>query len=408
MKKYLVFIDSSEGELDWISPFVKYESKKGAEFYFYLDRLGRDYEEKSSILKKYGFDSSNLINGDEIFDPFDIFIYKVVNKLSYIYSGRSKLSRIFPTDKKRNDFFHFLLRPYFFLKKPNQSNEKEVFDGIFRDYNMTSSLALSYYLNINKKANVIVYPHAVGIQPKNENRVPPFKIKCDLWLENTKRSLHAKEVYEKEFFVSGPPALSNAIDNPLFDSESKNVLVLTRNWMEQYGYNFEDALVLFDKLLENLSHLGFKAIIKHHPRDESLERWRDIQSKYDHIEEFKGSLSDFDISLRVCLTLFSTAGIYVLAKGVPVIDFSPYKKLSEFNVTLPFHFASKDTEVVTHELPSLGIYKQEQNLEEIVNIVSDGLKLAHMSASQQKILYSNFPSRANQVISSKLKEIRNR
>ncbi|WP_435980162.1 polysialyltransferase family glycosyltransferase [Psychrobacter sp. DM4] len=405
MKNFLVYINNSEGELDWIAPFVLYEVMRGIKFSFYLDNVGNDHTEKSEILEKYGLDSNNLINNDILFDRFDTFFYKVVNKLSYIASGNNKFNYTFPGSKRRNDFFYFLLRPYLFIKKSCYRKKIEEFDVIFRDYNLKPSLALSYYLSTNKDACVVVYPHAIGIQPNTNNRLPPVKVKCDLWLENTELSLHAKDVYKKEFFVSGPPALSDARDNSLFKSDSKNILILTRNCNEEYGFNLDDALLSFEQLLNSLSKLGFNIVIKHHPRDINIRRWREIQDKYERIEEFEDSLSNLNIVLRVCLTLFSTAGIYVLAKGVPVIDYSPYKSFSDCKKVLPFHFDSKDLKVVTHQLCSLGIYEQEQSILKIIEIISDKNQLANMSDSQKKKLYTYYPTNANEVISSKLREI---
>ena len=404
MKSFLVYINDSEGELDWIAPFVHYETMRGTKFSFYLDKIGKNYTEKSKVLEKYGLDSNNLIN-NIYFDDMDNFFYKVVNKLSYIASGNNKFNYVFPGNKRCNDFFYFLLRPYFFIKKPCYRKSIEKFDAIFRDYNLKPSLAMSYYLNTNKDALVIVYPHAIGIQADSEDRAPPVIARCNLWLENTELSTYAKGVYKDEFFVSGPPLLSNSKNVSLFCNSSNTVLILTRNCNEEYGFSLEDALLSFEQLLKNLRNLGLKVIVKHHPRDINVRRWREIQNKYDQIEELNDSLSNLKVTLRVCLTLFSTAGIYVLAKGVPIIDYSPYKSISDCKKALPFHFDSKDLKVVTHQLCSLGIYEQEQSIPKIIEIILDKNQLANMSDFQKKKLYTYYPTNANEVISNKLREI---
>ncbi len=401
-KNLLIFINDSLGELDWIAPFIQSEEAKMFNFYIYLNAPGKRYTDKKRIFDTYNLKRENvvLLNSDNSIElslfKFDNIINKVLNRIKkYSYT-------LFVMTRKASD----ILRKVYGRLFKNRSRIK--FDFIFRDYNLKDSFNLSRFEQSNPEAKVIVFPHAISIQKEHDQcpREPLKEVKADLWLENTIHSDIAKssKQYRNIFFASGSPTLGeNYSKVPLFDVTSKNVLILTRICIDEYGFGHEDGLNVFTEILEKLKSLNINAIVKHHPRDTRLGEWRKIQNHFTNVVEYEKSLNEIDIKLKACFTLFSSAPLFVLSRQVPVFEISPYKSCDNYNYQMPFHFC-KNSALLTHDMLDLNLFKRVTDINDIKDEL-EGKNLTSTSIEQFSNCKKIFPGDANKKISKKLESM---
>ena len=399
----LIFINDSLGELDWIAPFIKSEEGDKFIFYIYLNGPGNSYAEKMKILSSYDLKKDNifLLNTKFKLDSYlfklDNFMNKALNKIKIYSYGMFTVFR---------SLLDVLRGSFGVLFKANQAIR---FDFIFRDYNLKDSFVLSRYIKTNIHAKIIIFPHSIGIQKAHIEcpRELVEKVKSDLWLENSRESnlvLGMRE-YQKIFYVTGSPTMGeNYNKESLFDSSSKNILILTRICISDYGFTHSEGLAVFHELLLSFDKLGLRAIIKHHPRDERLNDWKEIQNKFLNTEEYSGSLNDIKVDLKACFSLFSSAPLYVLSRQVPVFEVSPYKKCVDYNRQMPFHFCGKSG-FITHDFLELELYERILDLNNIVNVLEKEY-LQEVSKKQFKRCVEIFPSGANKKIRARLEDMR--
>lgn len=402
MKKILIFIDYSLGELDWIAPFILSKEASTFDFYIYLNAPGNNDKEKKAILTSMGLKQVNVHYANSLLDISPKFIWmdeiinKILDKIKKNFYVLFKYIRIF-TDRVRRFFSNFI-----------KQNKKIKFDIIFRDYNLKESFALSTFLVHNKDAKIVVFPHAVGLQKYNLNCPrESFKyVKADLWLENSNLSdLALKSQYYKNiFYATGAPSFEvNYKKPPLFDKKVKTVLILTRDCGFVYGFSYEDALLVFNEILEIFDYYGFRVLVKHHPRDKQVEQWRNVQAKFSNVSEYTSSLNNISQNLCACFSFFSTAGIFLLSRKVPIFEISPYKKCEQYSYKMPFHFCGKN-DYLSHDLLELGIFKRlKPNDFSAVTLSEDSLEV--MSKQQYAKCQEIFPSGANKKIAEKLESL---
>lgn len=398
MKNILIYINDSLGELDWISPFVKSEEGKNFNFYIFLNGPGKTHQDKIDILREHGLIEENihclnsLSKKDYYFFKLDEFSNRVLGRIK-LYS--IKLFELFRTF---SDFVRFA-GSYLI------NNKKVKFDYIFRDYNLKNSFSLQYYIRLNHKAKIVIFPHAVGLQKEHPDcpREAMRAIHADLWLENSDLSDIAKntKAYKEVFFASGVPAFDiNYNMKSLFDIKIKKVLIITRDCGMAFGFDYEDAYIVFKTLLKELSGMKYEIVIKHHPRDRILQEWRKIQAQYPNIIELEGSLLNINESYSACFTLFSTAPLFLLSRHIPVFEFSPYKNITEYSDRMPMHYKS-NSGLLTHDLLSLGLYKRLDDIDNISTYMTKDY-LSFLSSSQHQKCKEIFPQGANLKISNKL------
>lgn len=397
-KNVLIYINDSLGELDWIAPFLKSSYAKHFNFYIFLNGVGRSYEEKEGILKKYGLKDIKLLNSK--YTRFAFLLDDFLNRVL----GRVKLLsyNLFVFGRYVVDIFRKIVSYLI------PSNGVE-FDFIFRDYNLKDSIYLINYIEKNKNAKVVIFPHAVGLQKFHKEcpREPIKEVKSDLWLENSKESNMAlkSDFYKNKFFASGVPAFDiNYKKVSLFNVDVKRVLVITRDCGLAFGFSYEDAFKSFKIMLDKFVLLGYEVEVKHHPRDTRLSKWREIQQNYKNVKEVDFSLTELEKEYSVCFTLFSTAPLFLLSRSIPVIEFSPYKKYDDYKRSFAMHFRDKEGNL-THDLLFLELFKKIE-LDEIETILEkDSLK--ELSKSQFIRMKQIFPDEANKNIYTKLLELAN-
>lgn len=396
----LIFINDSLGELDWIAPFIASDEACVFNFYIFLYAPGRNIDEKYQILNKYGLERDNvsLLCWNE----------SLLNNLAKVESFLNKaLNRI-----KRYSYTSFELLRYVvdftrLLSSYLLPNTAPKFDFIFRDYNLKDSIPLCRFIQSNRQAKFVIFPHAVGIQrniglcPREELK----KVKADLWLENSVLSDIAKKNYSDVFYVSGAPGISsNYLKLPLFDVNSNNVLLITRACAPEYGFDLNTALVVFEAILESCEACGLSVKVKHHPRDNKIHKWRSIQSKFNNISEVNVSLSEIDDKLKVCLSFFSTAGLFVSSRRVPVFDISPYHSCDDIKMGLPFHYCDNANHL-THDLIEFGMMERVEFISELNKKITNDKVLSDLSENQFEKIKEYFPENANKLIKTKLLEL---
>jgi len=403
-KNILVYINDSLGELDWIAPYMQSEEAQDFCFYIYLNGPGSTYDEKIKILHRYGLgsaDNIHCVNRRTRLEPFlfqvDMFLNRVLGRIKRVSF------RLFEMFRSTIDGLRWLLSRLPLVKS------SIAFDVIFRDYNLKESFALNCFIRHSPQAKIVIYPHAVGLQRKHEMcpREPAKRVQADLWLENSDYSdiMKYDPYYKKIFFASGVPGFDiNYKRASLFNIVSKDVIIITRDCNMVFGFNYEMALNAFDVLLEKLGEQGYTAYIKHHPRDRQLKRWRKVQEKYQHCVELKESLNTLENEYLVCFTLFSTAPLFLLSRGIPVLEFSPYMDYDAYQQNFPMHYKGRRGEM-THDLLSLNIFDHiDIYTNELAEYLEEPL-LKDLAIRQYRECQKVFPSAANQKITTKLYEI---
>lgn len=399
MKNILIYINDSLGELDWIAPFMKSDEAKDFNFYIFLNGPGETYQDKINILNQYGLNQKNITSLNS-HSKKDFYIFKL-DEFSNRVLGRIKLYSFSMFKIMRNIVDRIRWTGSYFLG----SVEIE-FNYIFRDYNLKESFSLQRYLRVNKSAKIIIFPHAVGLQKIHPScrREPLRVVPAHLWLENSNFSDITKETdaYRDVFFASGVPAFDiNYKLKSLFDAQCKKVLIITRDCGMTFGFNYQEAYVVFDTLLNHLEKMDYSVEIKHHPRDRKLKEWQKIQQKYKNIKEAEGSLGDRVEALSACFTLFSTAPLFLLSRGVPIFEFSPYQNYNFYKNELPMHYSDEEG-LLTHDLLSLKLYKRLDNINKVTEYM-DRENLKKLSTSQYRQCQEIFPIGANLNIANKLR-----
>lgn len=386
-RKVLIFIHKSLGELDWIAPFIKSEKTEAITFSIYLHKVGVNKAAKMKILEDYGLNKDNitLIDANSIFKQVFNFFNRQLRKL---------ITRVPNSDI---DYLCSMVA----LKLGWDQN----FDFIFREYQLRESFELSCFLNANENAQVVVFPHSVGLQRVSsgfefEDTRP--KVKAALWLENSELSTRDIGHYRDVFFASGAPGLSDSYTKEsLFSATAKSILINTRNKFKPYGSDRKKALIVFDQVLSFCQKNNLTAYIKHHPRDKRLYEYRDIQDIYPCAVEFDQTLNNINIELRACLSFYSSSGLFLTARQVPVFDITPYMDLDCINLsTLGLHYAGLDGQL-THDYIEIGIQEKLDCLE----LLFESNRLLDISVAQFQALKANFPSNSNYKIVQKLEEL---
>lgn len=383
-KSILVYIDSSLGELHWISPFLisTYTTD------FEIKILTRKDILSDEIVKELNLDKDNIeiLKKDNIFfkNIFSRFFFKQFNSIL------KKSNRSDSTCKYFNK-----LKMIIFNNVKTKVDLKNNFDFIFRDTGFHQSFEISMITSLNPKAKVIAFPHCVNIGKAQKSKVKITKSKCikvDLILENT--TLSKQNIENQKFYISGTPALSK-INESKYNFNSNNVLILTRDIYEPYGCSRSSFLKTFKLVLDFCKKNKLKVYVKHHPRDKQLDDYRIIQKEYTNIVETNKIFNE--TKFRVCLSAYSTAGIYTTAKQIPIFDISPYEK---YSTNLTDHF-SDSSGYYTHDLIELGL----QNKLNRLDIILDKKTLDKYSLNQFNSLKKYFPLNANENIFNKLIEL---
>lgn len=392
MTKILIFIDESWGELDWIVPFILSDEAK--KYNFMIFSKTNMLNEKMIENYKLKHSNINIINSEELFSPYHYFIYRTLPRFV-----QKRLKNITLIDK----FVEFIQNKSY----DNITKSIEIyddFDFIFRDFNLKSSFELEALLSINQKAKVVVFPHAVGIQKTTKGFKDNFEKvdRVDVWLENTSLSTRAIQYYKEEFLASGAPMLSKLYESmPLFNFDIKRVFIITRDGFSDFGCTREAALKRYEEILSFCSKNNFQVYVKHHPRDKKIYRYRDIQKKFDNIIEYEKSLITLNMELTICLSFYSTAGIFFSARKIPVFDITPYDSCE--SKSLPFHYCDDNDGKYTHDLIALNIQEKVPSYD----LLNDSQYLQMLSIKQFESLQHNFPKNANQIIALKLEEVKN-
>jgi len=394
MKNILIYIDTSLGELDWLLPFIKSKQGKIFNFYILLNEFGLkiNASKVKAISKSYNLDEKNI---------YLVNRFTLTAKIASVLIFFLKIFLFIPSFSKKIYEFEGVIK-VLLLKYRSIS-----FDYIFRDAGLDDSLYLNYFVGRNQSSKIIVFPNGVGLMP----RIPGAKqdtfrlVPVDLWLENSEFSDMAKNVkeYAEVFYVSGSPPLDiNYRKKSLYDYKSKRAIVITRNCRMDYGFDYEMAFDALHKILDKLNKGGFSVDIKHHPRQRNLSKWRRIQSKFPNINELTDSLNGISKNYSVCLTLHSSAPIFLLSRGIPVLEFSPYKKFKEYSVDFTYHFENKDG-YLTNLMIDKGLYEKIES--EYLEDYLQKEKLDYLSRKQLEVCKQMFPTDANSKITHKLVEM---
>lgn len=395
-KTVLVFINDSLGELDWIQPFIL-ESQNQYSFSVYLNLPGKTREEKKKIFDNFFKQNSAVIHLDGSLE-FPLFLSwldanfnSVLRRLGYLYFP------IFLVVRRLIDYFRKLVGKFMSLiiKAPE-------FDIIFRDYNLNDSFFLSMMYASNPGSKICIFPHSTAIE-SNSERTPknrPKRIKADIFFENTKLSTHFSKPFKDIFIAVGSPSIEQSVKSPvkIANYSTKSFLFITRNCDPRFfGINYVDCGKVFLETLSWAKENDYKVFVKHHPRDNLLSYWQSLQAEFDNIEEVEYTLNDFSSEIAFGLCFYTSVGLLLTGRSVPIFDISPYKGDPS---RLPFHFKN-DNFAITHELVEYGMYDQFTNFKDFTKSLShDFLRLSAMKHKENLEKY--FPRDTNSIIHKSL------
>jgi len=387
MKKVLVFIHKSLGELDWIAPFIKSVEAEEFSFFIYLNKVSHSHEDEKLIIEKYGLNKSNITLLDS--SLYSAPVYKYIDR---------RLQKL----KKRKVYWFRGLASYLRRKKAELLPYSHDFDFIFREYKLQYAFELACFLKVNERAKVVVFPHAVTILRSNTQLIAKAAaVKIDLWLENSPRGYQIPRVRDL-CFISGAPGLSSHYKlEGMFSPSSPNVLINTRDTYEMSGCTKEAALERLESILDFCQRSSLTAYLKHHPRERELHLYHDIQKKYSCAKMFNGTLTSLKMKFRACLSFFSTSGLYLTARQIPVIDITPYVDFDESR-PLDNHYSNKDG-MLTHIFMEIGVQERLGN----PDVLLSESRLVTLSKSQFRALKKEFPEGSNQKIADKMKKLVN-
>jgi hypothetical protein len=395
--KIFIFIHESKGELDWIAPFLTDSILANDTVDIYLHNIEKSNSKIEKIIKNYNLDKSN----------FNVF--KFDNKIHLFIKKFENISFKLLSFSKENIFFVYIILNWVvniiikFLSIFKFIDKS--YDLIFRDYNLKDTVLLNSLIKHNSLAKIVVFPHAFGIQrlPSGAKlKVKQRRVKCDLWLENTNLSTRSKIEYSEYFFASGAPILSlNYKKITSFSKSSKNVIILLRDGYERYGCSNEKALETFKAALQFLKTHNYNVFVKMHPRRSSVRKSFLSEIKgCDNVEIYCGSLINYNKKFIFCLTYFSTAGLLLTSRQVPVFDITKYRDCYNLKDKGSLtHFCHKKR--LTHYLMYYGIQDALVNL----NALLDKNFLIKKSENQYKNLTTYYPNNTNQRIYNKLREV---
>jgi hypothetical protein len=395
--KLFVFINNSKGELDWIAPFLSDRILHNDNIDIYLHNIEEDESKLKHIIKDYNLnkDNINIIK-------FNNKIFKLFKLYDSIFERI--LARFKETNSILYNFFNWIyissLKFILFFKF-----SKKTYDFIFRDYNLKETTILFNIINSNPQAKIVVFPHAFGIQRLPswaKSKISHKKVKCDLYLENTYLSTRFLDIYRNCFFVSGAPIIAlNYNKESLFSLSSNNVLILLRDGYESSGCTNEQALNTFKKVLSFLNKNEHNVFVKRHPRKNVFqEQFSNEINRYDNVQIYNDSLISLNQKFIFCLSFFSSGGLFLTSRHIPVFDITEYKKCNDPTVYgLATHFCNKGK--LTHYLLHYGMQNSLNDLNKLLD--KDYLKI--ISETQYNNLKKYYPADSNIKIYNKLKEL---
>lgn len=122
--------------------------------------------------------------------------------------------------------------------------------------------------------------------------------------------------------------------------------------------------------------------------------------------EYTGTLVNISMEFRACLSFFSTSGLYLTARHIPVLDITPYVTLNEFeskpSSVNSLHYGDKQGRL-TNYLVEIGVQERLVDLDDV--FITE--VLTSLSKKQFDSLIKHFPANSNTLIYNKLEELSN-
>ena len=339
-KKHLVYINDSLGELDWLAPYiVKRALETNDEFHLYFKFPAKSLIWAGHIFERYFTNIGNISLVKKSFFERIIDISEYYFEQAYNKLGLTKYYK------------YYELLSYKLVKT---KSSKISYDYLWRDYNLKHSYSLITRERLSR--SIIVFPHSTAIESNSlDTPKPPSKsVRCDIFLENSEISNRWIDKYHNQLQAVGSPSL-DLFRQSTFTEDPNSILIITRTCYEKvFGFNYEDSLAVFENILRWGKSKNYKIYVKHHPRDNNIHMWRNVQKNYANVIEIESTVNDFSIKPMLVLSFYSSLGVLFSGIGVPVFDISPYICRG---ADLPFHFNSANGQL-THELVTLGIQSQ--------------------------------------------------
>ena len=390
---WIVFVNDSLGELDWLAPFLKYAVLKNSvekiiinyslphESNYSIDQIHNRYFGASEriVRHKHWLNRYSRIL-DRNFNIVRRFINRRLNK-------NKILRRLFD---KTYSILIALLAVFMNFEKA---------DIYFTDYNLQKSFSCRLYERVHPAEKPIIFPHSTALMINDTRlmRDPPKLLDCKILLENSYLSNYFTDVYKSKVKVVGSPSLEAFKRTGSKYSWNSGVLIITRPPDEiNFGLLQLPMKIKFIEFVRAANKLSVPVYVKHHPRQADISMWSDPDIDYQLIDY---TLNDFTKDLRAVFSFYSSAPVLFAANGIPCFDLGCVSMSSEH---LPYHYRGKDGKV-THALIDYGIIHDAQDLEPYYAISQSNQALSELGKKGLLNVNRYFPTKSNENILNVLK-----
>ena len=306
MKKIIV-INRSLGELDWlILNWAKIDSASDEIIILcYRCNLQQLYEYSPTFMRSFRgevHEWSSLNSNFKYMLLIDNFMDRVSTKISNLWGGRSQ----WIVDVIFSLFRQCITRLPLKLGLPKSC--------VYHEYNARTSMPLVFLRQL--ASEFVFFPHHFNIES-----FPP---------EN-------QLVFFKNFMKVEVRYLSNSLGGVRSPNTitvlPKKCLILTRQCSLAYGFNYEEAYDQLDLTCSLLTKLGISLVLKHHPREQRLNLWENLEQRYS-ARRIDSSAIDFAKSNVdiICVHLYTSLVNELSKFGIPCFDVSPYATVLNDNV----------------------------------------------------------------------------
>lgn len=385
MRKHFIFINDSTGELDWIAPYLKSLDETENLIYVCLSLPRFNTKRRNTTYLDYFKDTR--INHYNI----SKYTHRILRVEFFIERVFAHLIPHRVINLKLNSFISTSLSFLVPMKCKN-------FSLCYIDYNLKEKSLYKAFLRKNPKSKVVIFPHSTALMTNSIKTPKPKKtkkIRCDLFLENTKYN-SAFNDYSDVMAVVGSPTL-DVFRNIDKKSIEKSILILTRRFESTFAMAESETLNNYSSIVKYYSKMGYIINVKHHPRDTQTEKWNLDNDKY-QIIKVSEDISRVKTNFSAVFSVYSSAPVLFASRGIPTFDFTAYKGTTE---ALPYHYLDKDNNI-THELIELGIIKKIDNITEQSLSIIQPSELKDIGLNQKEMVNQIFGHNAAKKIQDKI------
>jgi len=379
-KNIILLLVRTESQLKSLEPIYKKLKDKGNNpFFLYINNLTDGNITKKLNKKKYNYKSLfDFVN----FKEYKNLIFDNIKKNYFINHKNEKLKVRFNTFKlffnvknvlnELSVYWFELILRYNLLNKISENSEDDI-NLVITTETIDRNAAIEGFWARQNNINIYTIQHVImGSKLLPE---PFWTDKIFFMSKKTHESFKKKYNYKKNnFFYIGPMIYDDYYNTGINNQNLNKVCVLTQpdDFMDDYIKILNDLISIREKMKGD-----FKIIIKLHPREKRVQRFKSIVSNTCNIKIIKNEINSLDIIKNVNLSISINSGTIMqsIIVGTPVLSVNYKNKYTEFNKRIDF-ISHKVTPVVsTKEEMKEFIQKYEKNKKEFIKNRSNFIKI---------------------------------